>query len=165
MRWSCGSRTVHLIYWCSEDTSQLSRNTIAWSELVTNSASCPEITGKRERSSHSCPGKIFKWKETLYEMYGNLGYTEDAGCESLSFSSAVQLELGKKQSYDLQSSFCPLASFVTFSLRLSISLHMAINDRTWAHVFCWFHHFLLVLCHLNLMDGSCQDTCAAKHLC
>jgi len=63
-------------------------------------------------------------------MYGNPGYTEDAGCESLSFSSAVQLELGKKQSYDLQSSFCPLASFVTFSLRLSISLHMAINDRT-----------------------------------
>lgn len=102
MCWSCKSSMVHLIYWCSKVISQLSRHTVAWLELVRNNASCVEVIGKCERYSHSTQDKFLNGKN-ISEAYGNPNYTK-TGCESLSLYNTVQLELGKGQGYDLQSS-------------------------------------------------------------
>lgn len=92
--WSCRSSTIHLIYWCSEEISQLSGYMIAWSELVRNNTSCTVIIGKCGRSSHSAQAKFLSGKR-LYLRH-MLAWTICKAVSPCHCLMLLELELGKR---------------------------------------------------------------------
>jgi len=158
--WSCILSTIQLICRRSEEIPRLSRHT--WLELVRNTAICPEFTGKREKSSHSAQTNFLSGKRPYLRHMA-----DEMQAESPS-SNAVQLEQRKKKPKATRLWFAVLILSLghpcQVSLRLPTNLHLAISDQTWLHIFSWFCHFQLVLCSLNITNGSQWDASAAKYL-
>lgn len=155
---SCISSTIQLICWRSEEIPLLSRH--RWLELVRNTAICPEFTGKCEKYPHSAQANFLSGKRPYLRHMA-----DEMQSESLS-SNAVQLKLGRKNKatrlwYAVL--ILSLGHLCQVSLRLPTNLHLAINDQKWLHIFSWFHHFQLVLCRINVMNGSQWDSSAAKY--